>query len=301
MPQKLEKWSNDQVLGFVRLMWNQWRQNESMRLSSQRCESLGNGTNKEAAGPVPPEVVAAAARQALVCLGDDDGDCLRSEEHERDVLDTSPLVPTDATLFERSLSGTIQAPTFYARSDASESVDSSLETVSHPVSLISADVPPRVDPKRKNRNVQWLRKHFHSLNEVGQLPFNYALMWQLHQYFFSPAYSPVEDGDSTGTTESADHLESETDLSTETLQSGTFCVHPSGTGSPSEATGFPSLGRALSYQTLSEVPATPVLQISANHKRHSESVKHSAKRTKNLQPRIAFYPRIRVSDCDCMF
>ena len=51
-----------------------------------------------------------------------------------------------------------------------------------------------VDPAAKKRNMEWLRLHFRSLNEMIQLPYVYADLLQLYRYFYSPADAGDDDG-----------------------------------------------------------------------------------------------------------
>jgi hypothetical protein len=155
-----------------------------------------------------------------------------------------------------------------------------------------------VDPERRNKNLQWLRAHLQSLNEVGNLIFNNADLWQLHQYFFSPAYAINDEVESLGSHDvpvageeitNSQILDKIKDSSSGTASSLTdFCSGKFTTGS-NEMHSQVTNSSKESFVDLSSRP----------NKRGSleEALKDAepcAKRAKNLKPRIAYYPRIRV-------
>jgi hypothetical protein len=280
MPNLPQQWSNDQVLGFFRLMWQQWL------LKSGR--GTGTPTGEDAVrGPAPPAAVAAAAKIALATLGNSLGDFFHTEPHERPLSQSPPVEPASSALLERTDSGTLQTPSFADEMNVGldEWVDNVTKTSQ--VSACSPAVPavrgPLENPQRRNRNLQWLRLHFRSLNEVGRLPFNNADLWQLHQYYFSPPFGQnVED--------SGQQSPKAPDVDYDNVPPPT----------PAHGPNSSSLERAVSFQTLGAALAASGLSATGANKRRSDSNPcdngPASKRVKGLsKPRIAWYPRIMVS------
>jgi len=322
MPALPEEWSNEKVLAFVRLMWRNWGKKRGP------CDD----GEEEAKGPAPPAAVAAAAKIALASLGANPTAELYVEplKHEtyNDAANIDPLsslIPDNAALIERTFSGRWQLPK--TSDDERVSQNGFLEawnessafgrpaTITYHASEPSMESGyheiPLYNPEQRNRNLRWLRTHFRPLIDVGKLPFNNADMWQLHQYYFSPPYygdgienephSPVEEDDAQK------HLSSESSDPSLTKKK---CVAPPLMPSSASSPKPPSthMGRAISFQALnSAVRAAGLMNGSHKRRGHGESIEedgmnhssetndHSAKRTKNLKPRIAYYPRIRVS------
>ena len=224
-------------------------------------------------------------------------------------------------MLERTLSGTIRVPPIVEShrgliADVSLDVDSSAEGKS--TSGIDGARSPftstLLDPLRTNRNLEWLRGHFRSLDEVERLPFNSADLWQLHQYFFSPALPPEErtvDTDSSLSTDtfSSDECAEEKLITRSKLngESSRRTHMPQCSLLPTDASQRANLGRTISFQMLGEaaLSAHSSMNFDSVHKRRSvqsedeqenenESM-HKNKRAKNFKPHIAYYPRIRVS------
>lgn len=282
MPRLPAEWTNDQVLGFFRVMWQQWL------FKAGR----GSGGSQDTRGPAPPAAVAAAAKIALASLGNSPETLFHTQPHEKPVGEGPPVDPINVALLERTDSGTLCVPVFADSSD-----DRMLEMVVDDVkestsSFIHAVRGPLDNAERRNQNLKWLKQHFRSLNDVGKLPFNNADLWQLHQYYFSPPYQ--NDDRSSTATES----DGERSLSGESDAEG--CAPPP---TPFQMSKSPSLGRAVSFQTLGDAfAASGVISKSNAHKRRSfkpdeEDVGPAAKRAKSLKPRIAYYPRIMVRMC----
>ena len=333
MPQLLEAWSNDQVLHFVHFMWKQWSESQAdlqrqsaQILTTHDTERPKENANNEGApcasqvaqtGPASPATVVAAAKKALAVMGEDAVASFHTEAHEREVSETSPLVPANATLLERTQSGTLRVPPI-VESHCGLITDISLDASDgkgKPKSeAADAFSGPSVDPLRRNRNLEWLRVHFRSLNEVANLPFNSADLWQLHQHFFSPVLPPTDSADSPLTSDAASTEERSEEKS---LSSSRHLGHmkrrsrtPQCSPMPRDASKRANLGRTISFQMLGEatLSASSSMNLESIHKRrsvHSEdeedeyfstsSMEPANKRAKVFKPRIAYYPRIRVS------
>ncbi|KAL7566727.1 hypothetical protein ACA910_017781 [Epithemia clementina (nom. ined.)] len=276
IPRLPDCWSNVQVLGFVRLMWQQW-------LLKSGHGRIPNAP--EIRGPAPPAAVASAAKIALSSLGANPDDLFRAETHDIPFAEGPPIDPAGAALLERTDSGTLNIPSF--SSDAGQELHEWIEEVNNhsPAaegSPAAIAVSPLEDPVRRNENLKWLRTHFRSLSEVGRLPFHNADLWQLHQYYFSP---PTVEGDDE---EDDDENQAQTPDN-----SGHLFVPQN---SPVHSSDANSLGRSVSFTTLGAALAMDGLNSTFNsHKRThdtDESGEPLSKRAKCLKPRIAFYPRI---------
>lgn len=268
LPRLPDSWSNDQVLGFIRYMWQQW-----LLKSGRGKANSGN----EIRGPAPPVAVAAASKIAFSSLGSDANELFQTELHEKLPSEQPPMDRIADALLERTDSGTIEIPEFF---DIHE--DESNEWTGDRVRTEQTSSYPMVrtaleDPERRHRNLSWLRSHFRALNDIGRLPFSNADLWQLHQYYFSPPYSDTDDDEPTS-------------ASRKSIAAGST--------PDSESPISRASSRTVSFQTLGDAIAT----ATGTHKRRSsqkedggESDKPSAKRAKNCRTRIAYYPRITVS------
>jgi hypothetical protein len=287
MPQLPEDWSNEQVLGFFRLMWQQWL-----------LKSRNGGQAHNTRGPAPPAAVAAAAKIALSSLGSSVKDMFRSELHDKPLAERAPIEPAGSALLERSYSGTLSVPLFSVSSEVN--IDDFVDGESKVAMLTNNKPSPQSaivrssweNPERRNRNLQWLRLHFRALSDVGRLPFHNADLWQLHQYYFSPPIFQPEGNTSSNSVVDDDN--------------GSFLID-SDNEAPilptNESFDFSNFQGAVSFQALGEAFAKSEMMSSYmhNNKRRSSMGKCGAgegpvsKKPKNLKPRIAYYPRIMVS------
>jgi hypothetical protein len=278
MPRLPESWSNEQVLGFVRLMWQQWLF-KSSRGNPQDVATI-------AKGPAPPAAVATAAKIAFTALGNNPENLFFSEEYSRPVIEASPIDSTKSALLERSGSGTLSPP-----SDAMETPEEMLhewfegdtkpQLGAGPVSALLRS--PLEDSEKRNRNLQWLRLHFRPLSQIGRLPFNNADLWQLHQYYFSPPSADVE----------ADSVDEANQGKTGSLEPG---KRPDGDASENGG----GMSRAASIRSIHEALSACASEDAPTSKRrtHDElegGQEPATKKAKSLKPRLAYYPRVTVS------
>ena len=319
MPQLPEEWSNEKVLAFVRLMWRNW---------GKKRGPSDNGKEEEAKGPAPPAAVAAAAKIALASLGSNPGAELyvepRKDESYNDdtnINTHSALIPSNAALIERTYSGRWQLPNFCDAQGGNQNgfleawteasaFGKHTATASYQVSGAASGsgyhVAPLDNPEQRNRNLRWLRTHFRPLIDVGKLPFNNADMWQLHQYYFSPRYYG-DDADSDSKPAAEEDDSKNLSAPSGKASSKKKVVAPPSTPVSANSPKHSILGRAISFQALSHaVQAADLANGSHKRRGHGEAAEdsddanpskgtlHSAKRTKSLKPRIAYYPRIRV-------
>ena len=222
----METWSNEQVLKFVRLMWDRHRhemeaaltRNTSMQSMSTAGEGcVTSGQDQPAAesvapksGPSDPATVVAAAKSAFEALGDAGGALLLTEESQRAIPDSSPMVSSDAVMLEKTSSGTLRVPSLddiVVETSSYQNDDNNFTNVGLDVTTTNngytdsmcmaindKDRPGIfVDPVAKKRIMEWLRLHFRSLHEMTQLPYVHADLLQLHGYFYSPAHVDEDD------------------------------------------------------------------------------------------------------------
>lgn len=285
MPRLPEAWSNDQVLGFFRLMWQQWLLKS--RNGSPETENVLRG-------PAPPAAVAAAAKIAFTALGSSPEHLFQTEPHEKPMAERAPVEPVGAALLERSDSGTVSVPLFTVSSEVEihDFVDgeSKLAAMVHNARSrqISTVRGPLENPERRNNNLRWLRLHFGSLSDVGRLPFHNADLWQLHQYYFSPPPDETDDDSSASDATEAGRItcdDSKLPLMT------SLCARRS--TSPDRTVSFHTLSEALSAH--GELPSTHGIKRASMVGPEVAHDGPAAKKSKNLKPRIAYYPRIMVS------
>jgi hypothetical protein len=298
LPQLPEDWGNDRVLSFIRYMWAQWR---SVNLN-------GSEISKELSrGPAPPSMVASSAKAAFGSLSQSDDAKLLFQSEHQSLTDECPMVAPDTSILVRSASGkNLQVPSWDVQlqeaaveadddhdgRDSWSSETDSFDRSSYTGSSQSLVNIATVDHERRNKNLGWLRSHLQSLNDVGNLDFNNADLWQLHQYFYSPAYSADDDAD-VDCSESCDEPGDEAGTTNDTSDGKTVKTPP--TPAPSE-TGKAGIGRAISFQTLGKAVAKVAADEEAKRPNKRGSIEEdqpTAKRPKHLKPRIAFYPRIQ--------
>ena len=289
VPRLPEEWTNEQVLGFFCMMWQQW------------LIKSGRGTIQDGdalRGPAPPAAVASAAKVAFSSLGGSTEKLFQTETHEKPIAEGTPVDPASAALIERTESGTLCVPKFddelvegdlsaWPARDSKDSVTSPSSSIKKASMVRSA----LENPERRNKNLQWLRLHFQALSDVGRLPFNKADLWQLHQYYFSPPFYETEEKKSC--LDSADWRVDGVDKSVKSEKA----LAPPPT--PALSARSASMSRAISFQALGNAFATSGIlsQQGVNKRRpHEDQVEENegpaTKRAKCIKPRIAHYPRI---------
>lgn len=307
-------------------MWDRKRCEAAGRTNSfssvgASVSSVGTGADKPTQsdtkiGPSDPATVVAAAKEAFASLGDDGGALLLTEEPQRAISDTSPMVCSDAVMLEKTLSGSVIVPCLDEFDDEAEvSETTTPNTPLHmPIKTASAeqlctsngkDCPESpIDPVAKKRNMDWLRQHYRSLNEIIQLPYVYADLTQLHKYFFSLD----SDDDNSGTIEE------------KSPQCG-IVIGPGVTPftSPTAVSG-PQIKQALrlqrkpSFRGLHDIAESqhshlqqPQIYVGAENssKRRpvpgTQPMQPASKRARNGKPRIDYFPRIKVRDMKSAF
>lgn len=231
-------------------------------------------------GPAPPAAVASAAKIAFASLGHQPESLFRCDIFDKSLSERPPVDPPNASLMERSLSGTICVPELAVQ--LGKEIDGSATNIKHTEYSSPRGVlptrSPLEDPEKRNRNLKILSHHSRALNEIARLPFNNADLWQLHQYFFSPTYQPTgEDSSNSNSEHEASSQPSNRQIVNDQISFQMVCDALAAEKSepPGDSSELPSHKRRADNDNEDGDPDEP-----------------SAKRSKFLNPRIAYYPRI---------
>lgn len=282
MPNLPEIWSNDQVLGFFRLMWQQWLLKSRNGRSEESFEEMR--------GPAPPAAVAAAAKIAFSALGNNPEKLFKTELHGKPLTEQAPVEPASAALLERTPSGTLSIPLFTVSSEVG--IDDFVDGESKVAAMANSSTTPTLstvrspleNPERRLKNLRWLRLHFRALSDVGRLPFHNADLWQLHQFYFSPPSFHV---DEEKLPRSIDESMSRAPPPTPNMQSRMMIMNSDCVKT------FPALlGEALLLARKNTYDHSH--KRGSMHSSNSDDDGPLTKRVKSLRPRIAYYPRIMV-------
>lgn len=296
-------------------MWDRRRYEAGGRTNSfsstgASVSSAGTGVDKSTqnetkVGPSDPATVVAAAKAAFSSLGDDGGAMLLTEEPQRAISDTSPMVCSDAVMLEKTLSGSVIVPCL---DDSDEEIPETItpNTPLH-VSINNAsteqlctangkDCPESpIDPNTKKRNMDWLRQHYRSLNEIIQLPYVYADLMQLHKYFFS-----LDSEDDNNSTNEGKSPQSSIAMRPSITPFTSSSVSSSQTKIASALQRKPSFRGLQDLQSQSEELRQPQIYVGAENssKRRpvpgTQPMQPAPKRARNDKPRIDYFPRIKV-------
>mmetsp|Transcript_1227 Transcript_1227/g.1869 ORF Transcript_1227/g.1869 Transcript_1227/m.1869 type:complete len:830 (-) Transcript_1227:231-2720(-) len=203
LPSAMENWTNEQVLNFIGLMWEQnakAEKEEDKELDPLHFLPDVNGEDKKIIAPIDASTVVEVAKKAFVSLGDY-GENVFSRKHNYQDSFESP-VTEDAVMIE----DIVVDPNPHQSSDCEaddEHVENRIERLDGAIGMSESLVPkgpaksfvakpaePAVpcipDPARKKRIVDWLYKNIQSLNQLAKLPFDPGTLWRLHQHYFTP-------------------------------------------------------------------------------------------------------------------
>lgn len=295
LPQIPDEWGNDRALSFVRYMWMSTR--------------VQHGSLSSSRGPAPPAAVAASGKTAFAALSASDACKIQfQQEHLSTQVEDSPVIAPDTAILVRSESGqNLQIPVWgddlLDEEDSWSDSDSFDRSSISEVSVNRTTSVATVEPGIRNKNLQWLRAHLQSLTELGNLVFNNADLWQLHQYFFSPAYILPDEGEVSCHFQTDGEIQAATDsenFSTDTPTPNKLFAIPTESYDRVDAVPTEGVDSSVKSGASSDVDST-----SRSKKRGvldealRDAEEPSAKRAKNLRPRIAYFPRIRVSCHGC--
>ncbi len=203
-PDALQHWTNEQVLNFIHLMWDDADAEEAPQSDLERdldplsfLQSPGNeqtkSHNHRQPGPLEATVVVEVAKRAFDSLVANGVDVFsRRPSNFVDPSFGSPLA-SDAIILESSPDTTLMHPTLYMNSHTEhQNLNPEQAASMQPRSFVA---PPECqapkkqempDPARKKRIVEWLCANIQHLNELAELPFSSRELWNLHQHYFTP-------------------------------------------------------------------------------------------------------------------
>eukprot|EP00751_Fragilariopsis_kerguelensis_P013414 CAMPEP_0170767472 /NCGR_PEP_ID=MMETSP0733-20121128/5773_1 /TAXON_ID=186038 /ORGANISM="Fragilariopsis kerguelensis, Strain L26-C5" /LENGTH=412 /DNA_ID=CAMNT_0011108625 /DNA_START=324 /DNA_END=1564 /DNA_ORIENTATION=- len=272
LPQLPEEWGNDRVLSFVIYVVTL-----EITKTVEPSKEIDKAKNLSR-GPAPPSMVAASAKRAFGSLSKSEESRIAFQNELQNQIDDNPIIAPNTSILVRSQSGNnLQVPIW------GEEQFNKLKEVA---------VEAETDLYSK-KNLIWLRSHLQTLTEVGNLAFDDADLWQLHQYFFSSVYN-VDDNSDIELSENNEDLVEEGKKGKHQIDS---TIAPPPTPAPSESEKS-NIGRTISFRTLGKAIADAAIEVKRPNKRSSEEElkldqEPSAKRPKNSRPRIAYYPRVK--------
>lgn len=197
-PPAMEQWTNEQILSFLHLMWENSSQDSEKRSRDTAIDPLqflpptnGEPLVKKGEGPLDATIVVEVAKRAFESFRESGRELLTppSGAAYYDACFGCPLAD-NAIVSEGSEWRTSPETRSFAdihfesgdRSDQSAMSHNSASFVAAPSATPELSVP---DPARKRRIVEWLCKNMQQLNELSQLPFDSTELWKLHQHFFA--------------------------------------------------------------------------------------------------------------------
>ena len=351
LPAAMENWTNEQVLKFIRVMWDRHRHEKenAMTITKESSQSISTAVASEGSvnaaseksseklapkvGPSDPATVVAAAKNAFAALGDAGGALLTTEEPQRAITDSSPIVSSDAVMLEKTASGTVRVPPL---DDSDDEFSQNGKPNSTPLeicfthvstdSLCTAngkDCPETpMDPLTKKRNMEWLRLHYRSLNEMVQLPYVHADLLQLYRYFYSPVDAeeegsvheempPPQSGPNTNLEHNAVIVPSAILAHSNPMITPFQSMVSSVETASSRRSVMTGLQRKASYRGLQDImmgqsdrplQSSSFASIDNSCRRRpvsalgkcNQSMQPAPKRARNDKPRIDYFPRIKV-------
>ena len=328
-PGPLEYWTNEQVLNFIHLMWDQTNGNEDQNQSEAELDPLtflevqdgetGAASTAVLRGePLEANAVIEAAQKAYESLVEKGVDVFsRRRGNGREPAFGSPLA-SDAIIVEVNghrnkdvtlTSGDSTMGATLQNGDIGSKAATSF--VAEPeVSCKHQEAP---DPERKRRVVEWLCQNIKHLNELSQKPFSPSELWSLHQHYFTPVVN-----ESGGAVAGDRIVSSVPDINRATI--GGSSVTPSTESSdehlsvpasdpalpnPAGASSLPAMKRKVSYRHLGDAAMiqqsdqrtsagnqSVARMIEDGHTGHSMPPK--TKRARRNRTRISFLPRIKA-------
>jgi Ran GTPase-activating protein (RanGAP) involved in mRNA processing and transport len=186
-PPALEHWTNQQILNFIHLMWEN-KANEDVATSEEEktldplhfLSSNNGNVSPNNTPPLQATVVVEVAKRAFETLVEEGVDVFSRRPGYTSQLSSNSPIAGDNNIVVESMP---------ERSDE-ENIDSSTLDRSQARSFV---VPPETpkqktlpDPSRKKRIVEWLCSNIQHLNKLAQQPFSSAELGRLHQHYFTP-------------------------------------------------------------------------------------------------------------------
>lgn len=261
---------------------------------------IGVATTSE---PTDPQTVVIAAKNAMTYLQNAGGEeALSMESYARDLAETSPIVPANATMLEQTHSGTVRVPSCATLCDmmnVPQVVEPSEESEGcNNASDGESWLPnPAEDPSRRINNAQWFQAHCRLLNEVAHLPFSSNDFLQLYRYFYSAKCNPGSGENNLNLTHSTsgEHgidkkrgkcQDSQKSICELRRVISLHCLNIPNPKSKALESKF-----AASKRRTWEVMTEDSKEFTPNYDQGQEPI---TKRAKNSELRISLYPRLKV-------
>ncbi len=323
LPGALGKWTNEQVLRFVLLMWEQRRQEHEKNSLDTELDPLHLLPSVEPIPPVPldPSTVVAVANRTFESLSPSGDEILCQNIEARCAASFVSPLTEDALILEAngpfSSSNVFESQSHLLPMSHSQA-NKETQYPSIPGSIDQnrpyVDTPINEETKKKMIE-KWLSQNAHHLNELPQLPFNSSELWRLHQHFFSPTIqvtcrphngSDLANGDNT-----LNSFASSNGTPASSILSAPCGATPSKPKSDSPTTSepvihgtMPMLKRKVSYRYLGEATITSTSfdpepdNIDASVSKliehmNGQSMQPKSKRARRNQSRISIVPRIK--------
>jgi Ran GTPase-activating protein (RanGAP) involved in mRNA processing and transport len=202
LPTALDDWTNEQVLKFIHLMWEQMRNDQGQNSEEKETDPLhllrslpGNHNNSAPSGPLDPATVVAVAKKAFSSIGPN-SNALFSRHRGRPLEPVFESPIAEAVMLEDGVAPSAPPmPSISADPSNIDFGDSSDDSTSgfHTPNSASGRPPLPKSPastlsydERRKKMVGWLCKNIQHSNELANLPFNSSELWRLHQHFFNP-------------------------------------------------------------------------------------------------------------------
>ncbi len=329
LPEALERWTNEQVLSFIQLMWKQLREEqEEKKLSTEDAvdplnllpgvnghEKLRLATKN---GPVDARTVVAVAKHAFEALGPDGEENLTKTSAETKLSSFESPLAGDVIVVE---SDGATVPMDHPDSSHCDFQSNNVMQCTQPpipgellVPKTTSNTPTLDLSTRKKKIMEWLCNNMYHLNELSNLPFNDGELWRLHQHFVSPTIQVTNlhcIGDSNALDDYVDELNS---LSSSAHPCSSILSEPCAPPPPSAAefsatpASEPVIGnlsmlkRKVSYRYLHEAAMiqNPVsrrpgdLEVSKLiEDMNGHSMQPKSKRARRNRSRISIVPRIK--------
>jgi len=210
-PNPMEQWTNEQILSFLHLMWENSSQisgENSSQISEKNTQNKaidplqflpptnGEPPGKKGEGPLDATIVVEVAKKAFESFRESGPELLTppSGAAYYEASFGSPLADNAIVSegSEMSWRTSTAADMNFRSGDGSDLSSTEAAMSNHSASFVAApsahsgSEAPVPDPARKKKIVEWLCKNMQKLNELSQRPFDSAELWKLHQHYFAP-------------------------------------------------------------------------------------------------------------------
>lgn len=181
-PPALEHWTNQQILNFIHLMWENKANEDVATSEEEKTLDPLHFLSSNNAPPLQATVVVEVAKRAFETLVEEGVDVFSRRPGYTSQLSSNSPIAGDNNIVVESM----------PERNNLENIDSSSLDRSQAKSFVApphSQTSPKQtlpDPSRKKRIVEWLCSNIQHLNKLAQQPFSSAELGRLHQHFFTP-------------------------------------------------------------------------------------------------------------------